>query len=74
MSRPLAITNRQAKTLIKAATEGNAIVEVETEIGIVRLIPAALMGSRNPFIGSSRGPFNAAYASPSKTVVRQNRL
>jgi hypothetical protein len=45
MSRPLAITNRQAKTLIKAATEGNAIVEIETEIGIgiVRLIPAALV-------------------------------
>lgn len=42
MTRTLAITNRQAKTLIKAATEGNAIVEVETEIGIVRLIPAAL--------------------------------
>lgn len=42
MTRPLAITNRQAKTLIKAATEGNAIIEVETEIGIVRLIPGHL--------------------------------
>lgn len=42
MTRPLAITSRQARTLIKAATEGNAIIEVETEIGIVRLIPAVL--------------------------------
>lgn len=48
MSRPLAITNRQAKTLIKAATEGNAIIEVETEIGIVRLIPASLAGKQKP--------------------------
>jgi len=44
MTRPLAISNRQAKTLIKAATEGNAIVEVETAIGIIRLIPASLAG------------------------------
>lgn len=48
MSRPLAITNRQAKTLIKAATEGNAVVEVETAIGIVRLIPASLVGKPKP--------------------------
>lgn len=48
MSRPLAITNRQAKTLIKAATDGNAIIEVETEMGIVRLIPASLAGKPKP--------------------------
>ena len=48
MSRPLAITNRQAKTLIKAATEGNAVVEIETSIGIVRLIPASLVRNDKP--------------------------
>ncbi len=48
MSRALAITSRQAKTLIKAATEGNAVIEVETEIGIVRLIPAALVKGARP--------------------------
>lgn len=42
MTRPLAITKRQAKTLLKAANEEGGIVEVETEIGIVRLIPAVL--------------------------------
>lgn len=56
MTRPLAITNRQAKTLIKAATEGNAIIEVETEIGIVRFIPAAL-DKRKPVGDEPRGFF-----------------
>lgn len=42
MTRTLAITKRQAKTLLKAANEEGGIVEVETEIGIVRLIPAVL--------------------------------
>ncbi|MGV8855945.1 MAG: hypothetical protein ACOH2L_15015 [Devosia sp.] len=54
MSRPLAITNRQAKTLIKAATEGNAIVEVETEIGIVRLIPASLVAKSDKKLDDER--------------------
>jgi hypothetical protein len=42
MTRALSITKRQAKTLLKAAEEEHAIVEVETKIGIVRLIPASL--------------------------------
>ena len=54
MSRPLAITYRQAKTLIKAATEGNAIVEIETEIGIVRLIPASLAGKKENELANER--------------------
>ena len=39
MTRALSITKRQAKTLLKAAEEEGGIVEVETAIGIVRLIP-----------------------------------
>ncbi|WDR03665.1 hypothetical protein PSQ19_06230 [Devosia algicola] len=39
MSKPLAITKRQAKTLLQAAQEQGGIVEVETSIGIIRLIP-----------------------------------
>lgn len=42
MTRALAISKRQAKTLLKAAEEERGIVEVETKIGIVRLIPASL--------------------------------
>lgn len=42
MTRHLAITKRQAKTLLKAANEEGGIVEIKTEIGVVRLIPAAL--------------------------------
>ena len=42
MTRTLAITKRQAKTLLKAANEEGGIVEVHTSIGIVRLIPAVL--------------------------------
>lgn len=42
MSRPLAITKRQAKTLLKAANEEGGIVEVKTDIGVIRLIPAVL--------------------------------
>lgn len=42
MTRHLSITKRQAKTLLQAANEEGGIVEVDTEIGTVRLIPAAL--------------------------------
>ena len=42
MTRRLAITRRQAKTLFAAATEAGGVVEVVTEIGTVRLIPAEL--------------------------------
>lgn len=42
MTRQLAITQRQAKTLVKVANEGKVIVEVTTPIGTIRLIPAEL--------------------------------
>jgi hypothetical protein len=43
MTRSLSITKRQAKTLLKAAEEEGGIVEVETAIGVVRLIPGSLV-------------------------------
>jgi len=43
MSRALSITKRQAKSLLQAAEEEHGIVEVETKIGIVRLIPASMV-------------------------------
>lgn len=42
MGKPLAITQRQAETLLKAAEGQQGIVEIKTEIGIVRLIPKSL--------------------------------
>ena len=42
MTRPLAITKRQAKTLMRVAAEIGGIIEVKTEIGLIRLIPANL--------------------------------
>lgn len=42
MPRPLALTKRQAKTLLKAAEEAGGVIEVKTEIGVIRLIPANL--------------------------------
>lgn len=42
MTRPLSITKRQAKTLLQAAEEQGGIVEVETAIGTVRLIPQSM--------------------------------
>jgi hypothetical protein len=44
LNKPLAMTKRQAKTLLKAAEEAGGIVEVKTAIGVIRLIPAALAG------------------------------
>lgn len=43
MGRPLAITKRQADSLLKAAEEHHAIVEVQTAIGLVRLIPNSVV-------------------------------
>jgi hypothetical protein len=43
MGRPLAITKRQATTLLKAAEEQHAIVEIKTAIGVVRLIPQSVV-------------------------------
>ena len=43
MGRPLAITKRQAASLLKAAEEHHAIVEVQTAIGTIRLIPNSVV-------------------------------
>lgn len=48
VNRPLAITKRQAKSLLKAANEEKAIVEVKTSMGVVRLIPAVLADRLEP--------------------------
>jgi hypothetical protein len=48
MSRALAITRRQADTLFKAADKAGGIVEVETPIGTIRIIPAALATKPKP--------------------------
>lgn len=42
MTRVLAMTKRQATTLFEAANEQGGIVEVETPMGLVRLIPAVI--------------------------------
>lgn len=42
-SRHLAISQRQAQTLLRAAERENAIVEVETGSSIYRLIPKCLV-------------------------------
>lgn len=55
MTRHLAITKRQAKTLLKAANEEGGIVEVETAIGIVRLIPARLAETDKPVDEAPKG-------------------
>ncbi|WEK04534.1 MAG: hypothetical protein P0Y65_20555 [Candidatus Devosia phytovorans] len=48
MTRVLAITRRQADTLFAAADKAGGIVEVETPIGTIRIIPAALAGKPKP--------------------------
>lgn len=41
--RPLAITMRQARTLLKAANAEGGVVEVKIDGAVVRLIPAVLV-------------------------------
>lgn len=55
MTRQLAITKRQAKTLLKAANEEGGIIEVKTEIGVVRLIPAVLAQMEKPVDEEPKG-------------------
>ena len=55
MTRQLAITKRQAKTLLKAANEEGGIIEVKTEIGVVRLIPAVLAQLDKPVDEEPKG-------------------
>jgi histidinol phosphatase-like PHP family hydrolase len=42
VTRHLSITKRQAKTLLQAANEEGGIIEIKTDIGVIRLIPAVL--------------------------------
>jgi len=55
VTRQLAITKRQAKTLLKAANEEGGIIEVKTEIGVVRLIPAVLAQMEKPVDEEPKG-------------------
>lgn len=55
MTRQLAITKRQAKTLLKAANEEGGIIEVKTDIGVVRLIPAVLAQMDKPVDEEPKG-------------------
>lgn len=57
MNRPLAITKRQAKTLLQAAEEQGGIVEVETAIGVVRLIPHSLASRTEKVDEEQKGYF-----------------
>lgn len=40
MTRPLAITEKQARTLIRAAEKEKAVIEVKVGDTVIRLIPA----------------------------------
>lgn len=57
MTRALSITKRQAKTLLKAAEEEGGIVEVETAIGTVRLIPQSLVPRTEKLDEAPKGYF-----------------
>jgi hypothetical protein len=57
MTRTLSITKRQAKTLLKAAEEEGGIVEVETSIGVVRLIPHSLAARTEKLDEEPKGYF-----------------
>ncbi|MBJ6986896.1 hypothetical protein [Devosia sp. MC521] len=43
MGKPLAITEKQATTLLRAAEKQNAVIEVQTPMGLVRLIPSSVV-------------------------------
>jgi hypothetical protein len=56
MTRELAITKRQAVALMRAAKEERSIVEVQTAIGIIRIIPGELYGAmREPLPERKKG-------------------
>lgn len=57
MTRQLSITKRQAKTLLQAAEEQGGIVEVETAIGTVRLIPQSLASRTEKLDEAPKGYF-----------------
>lgn len=57
MGRPLAITKRQAASLLKAAEEQQGIVEVQTAIGIIRLIPKSIVNDMDRGDDDVKGHF-----------------
>jgi hypothetical protein len=57
MTRALSITKRQAKTLLRAAEEEGGVVEVETPIGVVRLIPHSLVSRTEKLDEEAKGYF-----------------
>lgn len=57
MGRPLAITKRQASSLLKAAEEQHGIVEVQTAIGIIRLIPRSVVNEAERSEDAVKGHF-----------------
>lgn len=52
MTRALAISQRQAQTLLRAAEAEKAIVEVKVGDTVFRLIPASLAQAEKPVDGS----------------------
>ena len=46
MTRKLALSQKQAEALLRAAQKHRGIIEVETLMGTVRLIPECHVGSR----------------------------
>lgn len=57
MTRTLSITKRQAKTLLKAAEEEGGIVEVDTPMGTVRLIPHSIASRTEKLDEEPKGYF-----------------
>lgn len=57
MGRPLAITKRQAASLLKAAEEQHGIVEVQTAIGTIRLIPKSVVSETDRSEDEVKGHF-----------------
>lgn len=56
-TRALAITKRQAVSLLKAAAEERGVIEIDTPLGTVRLIPEALAPKPKPVDDEPKGYF-----------------
>lgn len=57
MTRALSITKRQAKTLLRAAEEEGGIVEVDTPLGTIRLIPHSVANRNEKLDEEPKGYF-----------------
>lgn len=55
MSRPLALSQRQARTLLRAAEAERGIVEVKVGETIIRLIPESLAQPKKPIDEKPKG-------------------